>query len=91
MTEQIPTTPVEAADMADTYDRMLRLADLFDASGQEMRLRSKLGPRSSATRPCRVQRALQADLRRRPDDIRSATTGTRGLLTRSIELDADAW
>ena len=43
--EQRPTpeTPAAAADLADKYERMLRLADLFDSSGQEMRTRSKLG------------------------------------------------
>jgi hypothetical protein len=40
---EVPTTPVEAADLADKYDRMLRLADLFDSAGQEMRVRAKLG------------------------------------------------
>ena len=97
MTEdiQVPTTPVEAADApsdwADKYDRMLRLADLFDSSGQEMRARSKLGAdilrdeavaESSELSPATYEAAA--------DDIRAATTGKHGLLTRSIELDADA-
>src|SRR5689334_24451992 len=40
---ETPTTPVEAADLADKYDQMLRLADLFDDSGEEMRQRAELG------------------------------------------------
>ena len=91
MTEQIPSTPVEAADTADTYDRMLRLADLFDASGQEMRLRSKLGAEILRDEAVAESSALsKRTFDAAADDIRSATTGTRGLLTRSIELDADA-
>ena len=91
MTEQIPSTPMEAADMADTYDRMLRLADLFDASGQEMRLRSKLGAEILRDEAVAESSALsKRTFDAAADDIRSATTGTRGLLTRSIELDADA-
>lgn len=91
MTEQIPSTPMEAADMADTYDRMLRLADLFDASGQEMRLRSKLGADILRDEAVAESSALsKRTFDAAADDIRSATTGTRGLLTRSIELDADA-
>ena len=91
MTEQIPSTPVEAADLADKYDRMLRLADLFDASGQEMRLRSKLGAEILRDEAVAESSALsKPTFDAAADDIRSATTGTRGLLTRSIELDADA-
>ena len=91
MTEQIPSTPGEAADMADTYDRMLRLADLFDASGQEMRIRSKLGADILRDEAVAESSALsKPTFDAAADDIRSATTGTRGLLTRSIELDADA-
>src|SRR6188472_1700943 len=91
MTEQIPSTPVEAADTADTYDRMLRLADLFDASGQEMRLRSKLGAEILRDEAVAESSALsKPTFDAAADDIRSATTGTRGLLTRSIELDVDA-
>jgi hypothetical protein len=89
--EQTASTPVEAADLADKYDRMLRLADLFDASGQEMRRRSKLGAeilRDEAVAESSTLSKSTFDVA--ADDIRSATTGSRGLLTRSIELDADA-
>jgi hypothetical protein len=90
-----PTTvalsAVESADLADKYDRMLRLADLFDSSGAEMRTRSRLGaevlgdPAVSESAELSRPTYDQADA-----DIRSATTGKHGLLTRSIELDADA-
>ncbi len=87
----VPTTAAEAADLADKYDRMLRLADLFDSSGDEMRARARLGDAilkddavsesSELSRPTYTQAE---------DDIRAATTGKHGLLTRGIELDADA-
>jgi hypothetical protein len=88
---QVPTTPVEAADLADKYDRMLQLADLFDSSGQEMRARSKLGAeilRDEGVADSSELSKTTYDVA--ADDIRNATTGTHGLLTRSIELDADA-
>ena len=70
---------------------MLRLADLFDSSGQEMRARSKLGPeilRDEGVVESSELSKTSYDVA--ADDIRSATTGKHGLLTRSIELDADA-
>ncbi len=88
---QVPTTAVESADLADKYDRMLRLADLFDSSGQEMRARSKLGAeilRDEAVAESSELSKTTYDAA--ADDIRGATTGQHGLLTRSIELDADA-
>ncbi len=93
MTEeiQVPTTPVEAADLADKYDRMLRLADLFDSSGQEMRARSKLGAEILRDEGVAESSELsRSTYDAAADDIRAATTGKHGLLTRSIELDADA-
>ncbi len=88
---QVPTTPVEAADLADKYDRMLRLADLFDSSGQEMRARSKLGAEILRDEGVAESSELsKATYDAAADDIRAATTGKHGLLTRSIELDADA-
>jgi hypothetical protein len=81
----------EAADLADRYERMMRLAALFDESAEAMRHRAALGA-DVATEPAFTDSAplspgthAQAD-----DDLRAATTGKRGLLTRSIELDADA-
>jgi hypothetical protein len=75
----------------DKYDRMLRLADLFDSSGQEMRARSKLGAEILRDEAVADSSELsKATYDAAAEDIRSATTGTHGLLTRSIELDADA-
>ena len=34
-----PATEADARDLADKYDRMMRLADLFDSAGEEMRQR----------------------------------------------------
>jgi hypothetical protein len=82
---------VEAADLFDRYDRMLWLADLFDSSGQEMRARSKLGAeilRDEGVAGSSELSKTTFDVA--ADDIRNATTGKHGLLTRSIELDADA-
>ena len=87
----VPTTESEAADLADKYDRMMRLASLFDDSGEEMRQRAKLGtdiivdPAFVDSAPLSKATHTQAD-----DAIRAATTGKHGLLSRSIELDADA-
>ena len=75
----------------DKYDRMLRLADLFDSSGQEMRARSKLGTEILRDEGVAESSELsKATYDAAADDIRAATTGKHGLLTRSIELDADA-
>jgi hypothetical protein len=88
MSEQ-PTE--QAAVHEDKYDQMLRLADLFDSSGDEMRERAKLGAEVLADEAV----AASADLSpttysRAEDEILAATTGTNGLLARSVELDADA-
>ena len=70
---------------------MLRLADLFDSSGQEMRARAKLGPEILRDEGVAESSELsKTSYDEAADDIRSATTGQHGLLTRSIELDADA-
>ena len=87
----VPTTDVEAADLADKYDQMLRLADLFDTTGEDLRARARLGDevlRDEAV----VGSAEIAPLtwRTAEDEIRSATTGKHGLMTRGVELDADA-
>ena len=82
---QLPTTASEAADLTDKYDRMLRLADLFDRSGDEMRTRARLGERDPARRGGRPTSAelSKATYAQAEDDIRAATTGKHGLLTRS--------
>jgi hypothetical protein len=87
----VPTTAVEAADLADKYDQMLRLADLFDVSGDDLRSRARLG--TDILRDDDV--AASAELspptyRTAEEEIRAATTGKHGLMTRGVELDADA-
>ena len=80
-----------ASDLADKYDQMLRLADLFDDGGEEMRRRASLGRAVLADDAV----ADSAELSPRTfkdveDELRAASSGKNGLLTRGIELDADA-
>ena len=82
---------VRAAERSDKYDQLLQLADVFDRSGDELRSMAGLG--AEVLRDDAV--ADSADLSsashaRAEEDIRAATTGKQGLLSRSIELDADA-
>lgn len=80
-----------ASVAADKYDQMLALADLFDASGNEMRTRARLGAEILGDDDIVDTGELsKATWGRAEDDIRAATTGRHGLLTRSVELDADA-
>jgi len=81
----------EAADLQDKYDQMMRLADVFDSSGDQMRAMSRLGV-EVLREPALTDSAelAPATYRQAEDDIRAATTGKHGLLTRSIEVDADA-
>ncbi len=87
----VPVTEVEAADLADKYDQMLRLADLFDGAGEQMRTMARLGadvlgdPAVEESAPLSPRTFAEAEA-----EIRAATTGKHGLLGRSIELDADA-
>jgi len=91
MSGQVRNQVSEEPHLSDKYDRMLRLADLFDSAGEQMRRRARLGTevlhdaafQDSATLSPRTHARAE-------EDIRAATTGARGLLTRSIELDADA-
>jgi hypothetical protein len=87
----VPTSPAEAADLADRYERMTRLADRFDEAGEEMRQRAALGADIIAD-PAFAESAelSKATFDQAEDDVRAATTGKHGLLSRSIELDADA-
>lgn len=86
-----PLTAVEAADLADKYDQMLRLADLFDDAGAQMRAWSQLGsdvlvdPEVVDSAPLSPATWTTAE-----EEVRAATTGKGSLLSRSIELDADA-
>lgn len=81
----------EVAIEADKYHQMLALADVFDASGSDMRERARLGT-AILTDPDVIDSAelSQATYAQAEEDIRAATTGKQGLLTRSVELDADA-
>jgi hypothetical protein len=89
--QQRQPSAVEAADLADKYDQMLRLADLFDDAGAQMREWSQLGrdvladPEVADSAPLSPTTWATAE-----EEVRAATTGKSGLLSRSIELDADA-
>ena len=70
---------------------MLRLADLFDGAGAEMRTRSRLGEQVLRDPEVADSADLAPPTYARVDEaVRGATTGTHGLLARSVELDADA-
>ncbi|MBM9458624.1 hypothetical protein JK386_01780 [Nocardioides sp. zg-536] len=86
-----PRTAVESADLADKYDQMLRLADLFDDAGAQMRQWAQLG-RTVLTDPDVTETAALSPRtwNRAEDELRALTGGKHGLLSRSIELDADA-
>ena len=76
---------------ADKYDQMLALADLFDSTGNEMRTRARLGAEILGDDDVVDSAQLSpATWGQAEEDIRGATTGKHGLLTRSVELDADA-
>ncbi len=80
-----------ASVAADKYEQMLALADLFDASGSEMRTRARLGAEILADDDVVDTAELsRATWGQAEEDVRAATTGKQGLLTRSVELDADA-
>ncbi|WP_151083742.1 hypothetical protein [Nocardioides cynanchi] len=85
-----PTT-TEASVSPDRYDEMLRLADLFEAMGEDLRARARLGVEVLGDEDVSDSEALsRATFATAADDIRAATTGKHGALNRSIELDADA-
>ncbi|MCR6032482.1 hypothetical protein GGQ22_13685 [Nocardioides sp. zg-579] len=87
----VPRDAVEAADLADSYDRMSRLADLFDAAGEEARARAALGAQvlgdPAVAESAELAPATWAEVER---DVLAATGEKHGLLGRSAELDADA-
>ncbi|MBL0746375.1 hypothetical protein [Nocardioides baculatus] len=86
-----PATDSSASVAADKYDQMLALADLFDSSGNEMRTRARLGTEVLADDEVVDSGELsKATWGQVEEDIRAAMTGKHGLLTRSVELDADA-
>ena len=79
------------AERSDKYDHLLQLADVFDRSGEELRAMAGLG--AVVLRDAEVAESAElspASHARAEEDIRAATTGKHGLLSRSIELDADA-
>jgi hypothetical protein len=87
----VPTTDVEAADLTDRYDQLMRLADLFDTSGDDLRSRAVLGDQILRDEDVAASGELApSTYRTAEEEIRAATTGKSGLLTRSVELDADA-
>ncbi|WP_109506807.1 hypothetical protein [Nocardioides speluncae] len=76
---------------ADKYDQMMRLADLFDSTGEEMRVRAQLGAQVLGDEDVAESAELaRATFTTAEEDILAATSGKHGLLSRSIELDADA-
>jgi len=90
-THSADDTASSASVAADKYDQMLALADLFDSSGNEMRTRARLGAEILADDDVVDTGELsKATWAQAEEDIRAATTGKHGLLTRSVELDADA-
>ncbi|MDN5893665.1 MAG: hypothetical protein L0H93_06520 [Nocardioides sp.] len=91
MTEQDKVDQDRATELEDKYDRMMRLADVFDQSGEEMRERSRLGPEILSDEAVSESAELsRATFDQAEADILAATTGKHGLMTRSMELDADA-
>lgn len=73
------------------YDQMLRLADLFDSAGDEMRDRSSLGAEILGDEAFAESAELApVTFGQSESDILDATTGRHGLMVRSVELDADA-
>ncbi|MCW2774569.1 MAG: hypothetical protein JWN91_2895, partial [Nocardioides sp.] len=81
----------DVASTADKYDRMERLADLFDGSGADLRTRAALGEQVIRDPEVADSAELAPTTYARADEaVRGATTGKYGLLARSVELDADA-
>lgn len=82
---------VRVAERSDKYDHLLQLADVFDRSGDELRAMAGLGTEVLRDDAVADSAELSASSHARAEeDIRAATTGKQGLLSRSIELDADA-
>ena len=81
----------DAASNADKYHQMLALAGVFDASGADMRDRARIGAEILSDPDVVESAELSPEtFAQAEEDIRTATTGKQGLLTRSVELDADA-
>ena len=72
----------------DKYDLMLRLADLFEATGDEMRERASLGGDILADDAFAESAELSpVTYGQAESDIVDSTTGRHGLLVRSVELE----
>ena len=81
----------EPVEVQEQYEQMLRLADLFDESGADLRRRAMLGQQVLADPALSESAPLSPGTHARAeDDVRAATIGKDGLLSRSVELDADA-
>jgi hypothetical protein len=81
----------DVAGTVDKYDRMVRLADLFDGSGADLRTRAALGEQVLRDPAVADSAQLAPTTYARADEaVRGATTGKHGLLARWVELDADA-
>jgi hypothetical protein len=87
----VPATSAEEADLVDRYDLMMRLADLFDTAGQQVRARSLLGDQvlhdADVADSAELSRPTWAEVEH---DVRAATDGRHGLLGHGVDLDADA-
>lgn len=94
MSEQTPTPEQQAEldrkDLADKYDRMMRLADLFDRTGEEMRERTELGHQiltdDAVTKTGELSPQSWGVAE---EDVRGAFRGKHGLEAHALELDAD--
>lgn len=84
--------PPPATAAEDRYEQMMVLADVFDATGAELRHRARLGT-DVLTDPDLVPSAALSPRTFEPLEagLRAVSTGKAGLQTRSIELDADAF
>lgn len=81
----------QPASSPGQYDRMLRLADFFAASGTELRERARLGEAVLADPDVTATAELSGSTYSEAEQaIRTATVGQHGLSGRSTELDADA-
>ena len=79
------------SERPDRYDHLLALADLFDHAGDDLRAMVGLGTRVLRDEAVADSAQLCASSHTRAEeDIRAATSGRPGLLSHSIELDADA-
>lgn len=74
----------------DAYDQLLRLAELFESTGGELRSRARLGERVLQDDEVAPSAELSPDTWRVLEEQLRAATGAGGLPSRGAELDADA-